>query len=193
MAPLVIPEATASSSIDIIYLSSDSEDSIPAPSQASENNDASEKNTIQGPTLLEVCSSIANSSVISHQAKCFLFLAATVPRGRYTTYRSIVDAYCFEMGGMTSLQNVGRALRKNPFPGVLPCHRVVAGNGGIGAKTADWGMHVGSMERNRRMLEAEDVRFDRNGRLLGGQIYPHEFDWNTPALKMMVEERRLRI
>lgn len=71
---------------------------------------------------------------------------------------------------MTSLRAVGLALEKNPWPPVTPCHRVVAFNGGIGVKGADWGEHGLDMEERFNLLRDEGVRFDKNGRLLGPRL-----------------------
>ena len=153
------------------------------------NEPEAEPECVQEYSLEDVCYTIATLPELSFQAKCFLLLAAQVPWGRYATYHSIMETYSLKYG-MASVQNVGRALRKNPFPPVLPCHRVVAANGGIGRYYTDWGHHVTDVEYNQALLAEEGVRFDKNGRILGGQMYPHEFSWDTPVLLERQETQR---
>jgi methylated-DNA-[protein]-cysteine S-methyltransferase len=48
---------------------------------------------------------------------------------------------------------VGRALGRNPFPIIVPCHRVLATGGGIGGFSAD-----GGIATKRRLLRIEGAR-----------------------------------
>lgn len=50
----------------------------------------------------------------------------TVPHGETTTYGAIAR----RVG--TSARAVGQAMRRNPTPLVIPCHRVIAADGSIG-------------------------------------------------------------
>jgi methylated-DNA-[protein]-cysteine S-methyltransferase len=82
---------------------------------------------------------------------------ARIPRGRVVSYGTIAGAI-----GCRSARVVGQALRLCGDPHV-PCHRVVAGDltvGGFGGR--DSGAPV---KRKRALLEAEGVRFDREGRI----------------------------
>ena len=45
---------------------------------------------------------------------------------------------------------VGQAMARNPFPIIVPCHRVVAADGALGGFSAD-----GGTETKRRMLVIE--------------------------------------
>ena len=49
-----------------------------------------------------------------------------VPRGRVTTYGAIADAL------QNSPRAVGQACGANPYPVVVPCHRVIACGGELG-------------------------------------------------------------
>jgi O-6-methylguanine DNA methyltransferase len=51
-----------------------------------------------------------------------------IPKGRVTTYAQIAKA----LGKPRASRAVGNACGANPFPIVVPCHRVVASNGGLG-------------------------------------------------------------
>jgi methylated-DNA-[protein]-cysteine S-methyltransferase len=53
--------------------------------------------------------------------------AYQVPRGQVTTYNAVAR----ELGRPRAARAVGQALRHNPLPIVLPCHRVIASDGGL--------------------------------------------------------------
>jgi len=57
--------------------------------------------------------------------------AIRIPLGRVATYGRLAA----EIGSPRGARAVGGALRINPIPIVIPCHRVVAGDGGIGGFT----------------------------------------------------------
>lgn len=54
-------------------------------------------------------------------------LTAKVPKGRVTTYGAIAE----RMGRPGASRAVGAALRANPTPIVVPCHRVVRKDGSL--------------------------------------------------------------
>jgi methylated-DNA-[protein]-cysteine S-methyltransferase len=65
-------------------------------------------------------------------------LARTIPPGSTRTY----GALAAQLGDRTLAREVGQALGKNPFPIVVPCHRVVAANGHPGGFSAPGGRHT---------------------------------------------------
>ncbi|MEZ0319961.1 MAG: methylated-DNA--[protein]-cysteine S-methyltransferase [Pyrobaculum sp.] len=62
-----------------------------------------------------------------------------IPRGYVTTYKLYAEA----LG--TSPRQVGRLMASNPYPVVLPCHRVVKSDMSLGGYT-------GGVEAKRRLL-----------------------------------------
>ncbi|MCK9273641.1 MAG: MGMT family protein [Syntrophales bacterium] len=54
--------------------------------------------------------------------------AFEIPRGKVTSYGRLAE----KIGAPRAARAVGSALAKNPFPIVLPCHRVVRSNGHLG-------------------------------------------------------------
>lgn len=52
----------------------------------------------------------------------------SVPAGRVTTYADLARA----AGAPGAQRAVGTMMRDNPHPGVVPCHRVVRSDGGVG-------------------------------------------------------------
>ncbi|MEO5818843.1 MAG: methylated-DNA--[protein]-cysteine S-methyltransferase [Gemmatimonadaceae bacterium] len=55
-------------------------------------------------------------------------LARAIPVGDTSTYGVIAT----KLGDPTAARAVGQALGRNPFPIVIPCHRVLAANGKLG-------------------------------------------------------------
>jgi methylated-DNA-[protein]-cysteine S-methyltransferase len=70
----------------------------------------------------------------------------TIPAGSTYTYGQVAAA----VGMPGAAQAVGRALGANPFPILVPCHRVVALDGSLGGFSG-----AGGVETKRRMLLAE--------------------------------------
>jgi methylated-DNA-[protein]-cysteine S-methyltransferase len=73
-------------------------------------------------------------------------VARTIPSGRTLAYGEVAA----RLGDAGAAQAVGQALGRNPFPVVVPCHRVLAAGGGIGGFSAG-----GGTATKRRMLELE--------------------------------------
>jgi methylated-DNA-[protein]-cysteine S-methyltransferase len=91
-------------------------------------------------------------------------------RAVYTAAREIVPGTTRSYGDIAraigrpdAARDVGAALARNPFPIIVPCHRVVAANGALTGFSAP-----GGLATKRRMLELEgtpgygqQVLFDR--------------------------------
>ena len=70
----------------------------------------------------------------------------SISPGTTATYGQIARAIGYPEGA----RDVGAALSRNPFPIVVPCHRVIAANGALTGFSA-----AGGLETKRRMLELE--------------------------------------
>jgi methylated-DNA-[protein]-cysteine S-methyltransferase len=70
----------------------------------------------------------------------------TIPPGTTATYGEVARA----IGRPDAAREVGAALARNPFPIVVPCHRVLGANGKLTGFSAP-----GGLETKRRMLELE--------------------------------------
>jgi len=75
--------------------------------------------------------------------------ARTIPRGKTLAYGDIAA----RLGARGAARAVGQALGQNPFPIVVPCHRVLAAGGKLGGFSA----HGGAATK-LRMLAIEGVR-----------------------------------
>ena len=73
----------------------------------------------------------------------------SIPPGETLTYGDIAT----RLGDVALSRAVGQALGRNPFPIIVPCHRVLAAGGKSGGFSAP-----GGVETKRRMLEIEGAR-----------------------------------
>ena len=79
-----------------------------------------------------------------------------IPKGRVATYGQVAML----AGNPRWARVVGYALHQNPYPGVVPCHRVVTREGRL-AKT----FAFGGEQVQRDLLEGEGVTFTDDGRV----------------------------
>lgn len=73
-------------------------------------------------------------------------ITKTIPYSKVKTYKWVAK----KIGLPDASRAVGNALSKNPIPLLIPCHRVVKENGGIGGFTAP-----GGADLKRKMLRME--------------------------------------
>lgn len=71
---------------------------------------------------------------------------AAIPAGEVMTYGEVASA----VGRPGAARAVGRAMATNPFPIVIPCHRVVASDGSLGG-------FAGGLEMKAQMLAMEST------------------------------------
>ncbi|MBO0734413.1 MAG: methylated-DNA--[protein]-cysteine S-methyltransferase [Methylocapsa sp.] len=62
--------------------------------------------------------------------------ARAIPRGSTVTYGALADS----IGAPRAARAVGQALARNPFPLLVPCHRVTGANGRMGGFSAHGGI-----------------------------------------------------
>ena len=87
--------------------------------------------------------------------RAVLLKAREIPRGEVRTYAWIAA----QIGHPAAVRAVGSALRKNPIPLLIPCHRVVRSDGYIGEYA------LGGSDNKRTILAFEGVQLDVSGRL----------------------------
>lgn len=87
--------------------------------------------------------------------KGVLQITAQIPIGDVRSYGFIAHA----MGKPQASRAVGSALAKNPLPFVIPCHRVIRGDGVLGAYSA------GGTAIKARLLEWEGVKLKTGDKL----------------------------
>jgi methylated-DNA-[protein]-cysteine S-methyltransferase len=86
-------------------------------------------------------------------------LARTIPPGTTLSYGDIAK----RLGVPGSARAVGQALGRNPFPIVVPCHRVLAAGGKVGGFSA-----TGGVTTKLRMLSIEGAAAAAQGALFDG-------------------------
>lgn len=77
-----------------------------------------------------------------------------VPKGKVTTYGELAKA----VGLKNGQRAIGRIMNKNPFPVIVPCHRVILSSGKIGGYA--WGEKI-----KTNMLSQEGVKI-KQGKIL---------------------------
>ena len=70
----------------------------------------------------------------------------SIPHGETRSYRWIAS----EIGRPKTARAVGQVLAHNPFPIVVPCHRVIQSNGSLGG-------FGGGLEMKKRLLDIESA------------------------------------
>lgn len=76
-----------------------------------------------------------------------------VPKGKVTTYGDLAKAVGLENGQRV----IGQIMNKNPFPVIIPCHRVVKSDGKVG------GYYYGEEVKTKMLLD-EGI-FIKNGKI----------------------------
>jgi methylated-DNA-[protein]-cysteine S-methyltransferase len=71
----------------------------------------------------------------------------SIPYGETRTYAWVAQ----QIGSPRASRAVGGALARNPFPIIVPCHRVVASNGNLGG-------FGGGLQLKKRLLELEAAK-----------------------------------
>ena len=75
----------------------------------------------------------------------------TVPHGKITTYKELSKSVGLENGQRL----VGQIMKKNPFPVIIPCHRVIKSNGDIGG-------YLFGIDIKKNMLRKEGICITKN-------------------------------
>ena len=77
-----------------------------------------------------------------------------VPKGKITTYGELAKA----VGMKNGQRAVGRIMNKNPYPVIIPCHRVIMSDGKVGG-------YAYGQEIKSTMLTKEGIKI-KNGKIL---------------------------
>ena len=80
--------------------------------------------------------------------------ACKIPRGKVATYSGLAA----KLGKPRAARAVGTALANNPFPIIIPCHRVVRADGSLGG-------FGGGLRMKRELLHREGVALNAEDRV----------------------------
>ncbi len=83
-----------------------------------------------------------------------------IPRGEVRTYREIAA----RIGHPTATRAVGNACAKNPLPLLIPCHRVVRSDGGLGGYSLRGGVALKQRLLEREGATLEGLRGSKRGK-----------------------------
>jgi len=83
-----------------------------------------------------------------------------IPKGKVDTYSGLAA----KIGSPGAARAVGTALANNPFPLVIPCHRVVRADGSLGG-------FGGGIQMKKELLNKEGVVLDDKGRVAAKCFY----------------------
>jgi len=78
-----------------------------------------------------------------------------IPRGTTSTYKEISIKVT---GSPKSARAVGGALKANPLPLLIPCHRVISASGTLGGFG---GSKKGALEIKKELLRMEGIKWER--------------------------------
>src|SRR6266567_27578 len=110
----------------------------------------------QAPALPDDLGTRFDLRSVTEFERAVLLKAREIPRGEVRTYAWIAA----QIGHPAAVRAVGSALRKNPVPVLIPCHRVVRSDGHIGEYA------LGGSDNKRAILAAEGVPADEIQRLV---------------------------
>ncbi len=121
--------------------------------------------------------------MLNYFDRLVLDIVSQIPEGKVTTYGEIARA----LGDIRAARAVGEALKKNPRPVEIPCHRVVMSDGSLG------GYAFGGPEAKKKLLEKEGITFKGDKVDLNKHLITHE-EFEAPKIfeHMQEAQRRLR-
>lgn len=94
---------------------------------------------------VDFCDRLDLSGATSFQQKVWE-IAQSIPYGQTKSYGWVAD----QLGKPKAMRAVGQALGRNPLPIIIPCHRVVRSDGGLGG-------FRGGLDMKKRLLRLEKV------------------------------------
>ena len=77
-----------------------------------------------------------------------------VPKGKVTTYGELANAVGLENGQRA----IGRIMNQNPYPAIVPCHRVIKSDGKVGGYA--YGQDVKSNMLSKEGIKISDGKIE---------------------------------
>ena len=91
---------------------------------------------------------------------------AEVPKGKITTYGELAKA----VGIKNGQRAIGRIMNKNPYPVIIPCHRVVKSDGKIGGYAYGEKVKLCMLKKegiqviNGKIIDFDNAKFSFHGK-----------------------------
>jgi methylated-DNA-[protein]-cysteine S-methyltransferase len=98
---------------------------------------------------------LLDMSICTEFQRNVLLQVCLIPRGMVSTYKGLAERIRVPGGARA----VGMALASNPFPLVIPCHRVIRTDGSLGG-------FGGGLKMKKTLLGIEGVVFNEKGKVL---------------------------
>jgi deoxyribonuclease V len=111
----------------------------------------------------------------------FYSLVKQIPKGMVSTYGELARA----LGDIRGARAVGRLLNENPYAPIVPCHRVVMSDGGIGG-------FGGGIEKKIKLLDKEGVKVRDDNIVDFDNVLFKDFKTKYPLKKLREEQMRLK-
>jgi methylated-DNA-[protein]-cysteine S-methyltransferase len=99
--------------------------------------------------------SVLNLKKLSGFSAKVLKESCKIPYGKVATYSGLA----VKAGSPRAARAVGTAMANNPFPLIIPCHRVVRSDGTLGG-------FGGGLKMKKELLQREGVTFDKKTKVI---------------------------
>lgn len=76
-----------------------------------------------------------------------------VPKGSITTYGELANAVGLKNGQRV----VGQVMNRNPYPGIVPCHRVVMSTGSVGGYAYGKNIKINMLHKEGIRIQDEKI------------------------------------
>jgi methylated-DNA-[protein]-cysteine S-methyltransferase len=97
------------------------------------------------------------SSINSSFERDVILEVAKIPYGNIKTYKEIAESL-----NTKGYRAVGTAIGKNPFPIVVPCHRVIRSDRNVGGFRGGTEMKVNMLNKEGLNIEKFKIKFDKS-------------------------------
>lgn len=104
--------------------------------------------------IVEFSLSVLDMDICNEFQKGVLAQTWMIPRGKVSTYGGLAG----KLGMPKAARAVGTALATNPFPLVIPCHRVIRSDGSLGG-------YGGGLKMKKALLSMEGIEFESKDRV----------------------------
>ncbi|MEO0087279.1 MAG: MGMT family protein [candidate division WOR-3 bacterium] len=91
--------------------------------------------------------------------KKVLAIVKEIPKGKVMTYQEVA----IKLGNKNLARAVGQALKRNPYPIIIPCHRVIRNDGKIGGYSLGAKKKIELLRKEGILIVRDKVIFKQNG------------------------------